>query len=663
MMTPSGKRLRITVNVAGSQDGPATVPKIMLVPDSMQQLLDDATSKLDMRQCARRAWTPGGEAIDAIAAIQDGQLVLVSSSTRFPGRAPGSAAKSRRRGSAKKQTSPTGQSRRVDMDRVAGGGAGSPTTPAPTGGGALQTAAKRHAELVDSIRVGERLLRELRQQVEKLRSRSADERQKVDGLRQQSEELTAAIAEHQAQLQALERERTSQPEPPPPPPPAAQEPPPVVISPARADDLLAERVDAEARIAEAEDQAADAMAQFRSLQAEHTKLSASLAASTKSLQARDTQLNDAREAGEKHAARVRALEEELRTREESGGAALAQARQELAASQAAATTLEETLASQVEERAAADAEWTAKLQRAQDAGAGTTESAEAAVAKAEAEASTWEAEARRLRGVEEECASLLVEREKWDAERRELQAQAAEAERAQAEWAEREAVLLSEGQQQGEAARAAAEATAEISSLQDQVALLQAELAAAQATDTGPSRAGGEHKTDVSANKTRAKQGGKAPPTRGRPRGGQRQQQVAAPPVAAAADGTSEAEAVVAAKASSQQAAAEAAKRKRKAKAEAKAVAKAGSGAAAPQGVRVTGVKVAAAPAPAPSPAAAAVSAASEMQGSSLFQRMQQQNAEQEALDDARREKETQRLRSVTPSNPDAKHNPNTPTY
>ena len=31
----------------------------------------------------------------------------------------------------------------------------------------------------------------------------------------------------------------------------------------------------------AEDQAADAMAQFRSLQAEHTKLSASLAASTK----------------------------------------------------------------------------------------------------------------------------------------------------------------------------------------------------------------------------------------------------------------------------------------------------------------------------------------------------------------------------------------------
>ena len=163
MMTPSGKRLRITVNVAGSQDGPATVPKIMLVPDSMQQLLDDATSKLDMRQCARRAWTPGGEAIDAIAAIQDGQLVLVSSSTRFPGRAPGSAAKSRRRGSAKKQTSPTGQSRRVDMDRVAGAGAGSPTTPAPTGGGALQTAAKRHAELVDSIRVGERLLRELRQ--------------------------------------------------------------------------------------------------------------------------------------------------------------------------------------------------------------------------------------------------------------------------------------------------------------------------------------------------------------------------------------------------------------------------------------------------------------------------------------------------------------------
>ena len=37
-----------------------------------------------------------------------------------------------------------------------------------------------------------------------------------------------------------------------------------------------------------------------------------------------------------------------------------------------------------------------------------------------------------------------------------------------------------------------------------------AALAAAQAPDSVPSRAGGEHKTDVSANKARAKQGGKA---------------------------------------------------------------------------------------------------------------------------------------------------------
>ena len=47
------RRLRVTVNLASRSDTRTNLPKVMLVPDSLQMLLDEATQKLDMPQCAR----------------------------------------------------------------------------------------------------------------------------------------------------------------------------------------------------------------------------------------------------------------------------------------------------------------------------------------------------------------------------------------------------------------------------------------------------------------------------------------------------------------------------------------------------------------------------------------------------------------------------------
>ena len=183
----------------------AGLPKVILVPDSLQQLLDEATKKLDMPQCARRAWTRDGEPIHSISAIRDNQLVLVSTSARFPGRKPTarvSPAPAPASASAPPPPATDASPPRLAQETR-------PVVHPPAVAGATQTArlqqaSRRHAELVDSIRVGERLVRELRQQVEKLRNRSAEERQKVDMLRTQAADLSESIAIKQRDLDALE---------------------------------------------------------------------------------------------------------------------------------------------------------------------------------------------------------------------------------------------------------------------------------------------------------------------------------------------------------------------------------------------------------------------------------------------------------------------------
>ena len=199
----SSRRLRVTVNVAGSS-GPASLPKLILVPDSLQELLDDATKKLEMPQCARYAWTRDGEPIQSISAIHDNQLVLVSSTSRYPGRRSTTA----RTAPTSPPTADSGPPQHTparDLPEAAEE-AQPPVRPPPivdAQAARIQQAAKRHAELVDSVRVGERLVRELRQQVEKLRNRSAEERRKVDGLRTQADELSTSIALKQRELEDL----------------------------------------------------------------------------------------------------------------------------------------------------------------------------------------------------------------------------------------------------------------------------------------------------------------------------------------------------------------------------------------------------------------------------------------------------------------------------
>ena len=61
----------------------------------------------------------------------------------------------------------------------------------------------RHTELAESITTGERLVRELRQQVETLRGLSAHERRKVEQLRTEAVRSRAEVVAQSAFLQEL----------------------------------------------------------------------------------------------------------------------------------------------------------------------------------------------------------------------------------------------------------------------------------------------------------------------------------------------------------------------------------------------------------------------------------------------------------------------------
>ncbi len=355
----SARRMRVTVNVVGSS-GSAGLPKVILVPDSLQQLLDEATKKLDMPQCARRAWTRDGEPIHSISAIRDNQLVLVSTSARFPGRKPTarvSPAPAPASASAPPPPATDASPPRLAQETR-------PVVHPPAVAGATQTArlqqaSRRHAELVDSIRVGERLVRELRQQVEKLRNRSAEERQKVDRLRTQAADLSESIAIKQRDLDALESQ-------------VAAAVPPMIHAPAvvdtdqdqmsrtdtarspssTAEDRQAQAVAeavaaAEARAAEAIEQSQEQIRTLketlRGFDSQLGERTAELATATRAL-AEQQRVADAR---------VRELEDALRGRED----AEAHANTVAATQQRSIDELEARLMSEVESRAATENQW------------------------------------------------------------------------------------------------------------------------------------------------------------------------------------------------------------------------------------------------------------------------------------------------------------------
>ena len=72
---------------------------------------------------------------------------------------------------------------------------------------ARQAAAhQRHSELIISITTGERLVRELRVQVEKLRRRSAEERASLDDAREERRDLDAQVLGRRQQLERLNQD-------------------------------------------------------------------------------------------------------------------------------------------------------------------------------------------------------------------------------------------------------------------------------------------------------------------------------------------------------------------------------------------------------------------------------------------------------------------------
>ena len=68
----------VTVLVESSR----TTRKI-LVPDSMQDFLDDVTHKMGLLTCARRCFDLEGQPMRSVTTMNDGQVVVVSTTQRF----------------------------------------------------------------------------------------------------------------------------------------------------------------------------------------------------------------------------------------------------------------------------------------------------------------------------------------------------------------------------------------------------------------------------------------------------------------------------------------------------------------------------------------------------------------------------------------------------
>ena len=697
----SSRRLRVTVNVAGSS-GPTSLPKLILVPDSLHELLDDATKKLEMPQCARYAWTRDGEPIQSISAIHDNQLVLVSSTSRFPGRTRPTTARAAPTSPPPADTGPPQHTPARDLPEAAEE-AQPPVRPPPVAdaqAARIQQAAKRHAELVDSVRVGERLVRELRQQVEKLRGRSAEERRKVDGLRTQADELSASIALKQSELDALASQ-------------AAAATPPRIHAPAVVDtdeDNLSRTDTARGPSNKEREAIARSQEQVRTLEVAIRAVDSQLEERTAELATAKAALAEQQQVAD---ARARELAEALR----GSDGTQAQARELAARQQRSIDELEARFLAEVESRAAAEqqwqkerdkirAEWQAEVDRVKSETLHARSETQLAELKCQASAKAAEdaaaAAASERASMEQRFGAEFQAMEAAHAaEKRELQmqhtdelarAKAAfevagtaqrEEEQAQELARARTEIEALQGKLDTQATSAASMAT-ETAALRQKLTSVQAELdearrkvataaasagtAAAVAAPPGggaqvalppvsTSPKAGQDKGDqlVSVSKDRVRQMGKKAPTRNRQgRSGAQttpdsESASMPPPVAVAspasaptveAPALTEAQAIAASKTRQQEAAAEAARQRRANK---QVKVSSAAGAAVEQPVAEPGKRSAqpAVPAPAVSSGAqggagASASTSDEMKGNAVFLKMQARVREEEAKEDAR---------------------------
>ena len=202
--------------------------KQMLVPDTMGQFLDDATQKLTLLKHARRVYSTvrarrrarprrvtmladkawhgqAGVPIESVSAMHDGMVVMVSTSSQFPrdkrGKASRSAVSERLAKSPAKARPSSRRTRAPDTSSSANSPSGAPggrtrttkssstrsarpgSTTRTGGSQSMASAAQRHAEIAESIKSGEKLVREMRVQVEALRRLSAEEKRKVELMR------------------------------------------------------------------------------------------------------------------------------------------------------------------------------------------------------------------------------------------------------------------------------------------------------------------------------------------------------------------------------------------------------------------------------------------------------------------------------------------------
>ena len=695
----SSRRLRVTVNVAGSS-GPTSLPKLILVPDSLHELLDYATKKLEMPQCARYAWTRDGEPIQSISAIHDSQLVLVSSTSRFPGRTRPTTARAAPTSPPPADTGPPQHTPARDLPEAAEE-AQPPVRPPPVAdaqAARIQQAAKRHAELVDSVRVGERLVRELRQQVEKLRGRSAEERRKVDGLRTQADELSASIALKQSELDALASQ-------------AAAATPPRIHAPAVIDtdeDNLSRTDTARGPSNKEREAIARSQEQVRTLEAAIRAVDSQLEERTAELATAKAALAGQHQVAD---ARARELAEALRG---SDGTQV-QARELAARQQRSIDELEARFLAEVESRAAAEqqwqeerdqirAEWQAEVDRVKSETLHARSETQLAELKCQTSAKAAEdaaaAAASEQASMEQRFGAEFQAMEAAHAaEKRELQMQHTdELARAKAAFevagtAQREeehAQELARARTEIEAlqgkldtqATSAASMSTEIAALQQKLTSVQAELdearrkvatAAASAgtaaavaappggaqvalppVSTSPNAGHEKGEQLVSVSKDRVRQMGKKAPTRNRQ--GRSGAQTTAdsesasmpPPVAVAspasaptveAPALTEAQAIAASKKRQQEAAAEAARQRRANK----QVKPSAAGSVVEQPVAEPGKRSAQAAVPAPATssgsqggAGASASTSDEMKGNAVFLKMQARVREEEAKEDAR---------------------------
>jgi hypothetical protein len=156
-------RPKITLLLAGAS-GAAALPKSMVLPSTLEKLLEAATEKLHMRRKAVAICDQDGQPLP-FHTIRDNHIVVVSSERPVP-----------KATSTRRQPRPALSGTVTERAR-------SQQQPPPPQPAEMAVVRRQHQELTESIQTGQRLVRELRAQVIRLRSKADDERAKLERLR------------------------------------------------------------------------------------------------------------------------------------------------------------------------------------------------------------------------------------------------------------------------------------------------------------------------------------------------------------------------------------------------------------------------------------------------------------------------------------------------